>query len=86
MILSLINITLLVAILYIYVGIYREIKSKITIGQIFVMLALLAYAVTSNPALQLFFGFRAEGLGPFAMIPDLFAGMALAVLLQMSLE
>ena len=85
-VLSAVNIALLGAILYIYAGIYREIKSKITLGQILVMLALLAYAITSNPALQLAFGFRAEGLGPFAMIPDLFAVIALAILLQMSLE
>ena len=85
-VLSLVNLTLLTAILYIYVGIYREIKSKVTAGQIFVMLALLAYALTSNPALQLAFGYRAEGLGPFAMIPDLFAVIAVATLLEMSLE
>lgn len=85
-VLSVINITLLTAILYIYANIYREIKSKVTIGQILVMLALLFYAITSNPALQLAFGFRAEGLGPFAMIPDLFTAIALMILLQMSLE
>ncbi|MEI6795274.1 MAG: hypothetical protein WCK39_00265 [Methanomassiliicoccales archaeon] len=85
-VLSTVNTALLIAIVYIYVGIYREIKSKITLGQILVMLAFLAYAITSNPALQLAFGFRAEGLGPFAMIPDLFAAIALSILLQMSLE
>ena len=85
-VLSMVNVTLLLAILYIYVGIYREIKSIITIGQILVMLAFLAFAITSNPAVQLAFGFRAEGLGPFAMIPDMFAAIALAILLEMSLE
>jgi hypothetical protein len=85
-VLSLVNITLLIAILYIYGGIYREIKSKITIGQILVMLALLIYAISSNPMVQLSFGFRAEGLGPFAMIPDMFTAIALMILLQISLE
>jgi hypothetical protein len=85
-VLSVVNVTLLISILIIYIGIYREIRSKITIGQILVILALLAYAITSNPALQLAFGYRAEGLGPFAMIPDLFAAIALAILLEMSLE
>jgi hypothetical protein len=76
----------LLAILTIYGRIYAEIKSKITLGQILVMLALLAYAITSNPAVQLAFGFRAEGLGPFAMIPDFFTCIALGILLEMSLE
>ena len=85
-VLSIVNVALLLAILYIYADIYREIKSKITIGQMLVMLAFLAYAITSNPAVQLAFGFRAEGLGPFAMIPDMFTALALAILLEMSLE
>ena len=85
-VISMVNVTLLLAILYIYVGIYREIKSIITIGQMLVMLAFLAFAITSNPVVQLAFGFRAEGLGPFAMIPDMFAAIALAILLEMSLE
>jgi hypothetical protein len=85
-VLSTVNIFLLTVILGIYGRIYSEIKSKVTLGQILVMLALLAYAVTSNPALQLAFGFRAEGLGPFAMIPDLFTCIALSILLEMTLE
>jgi hypothetical protein len=85
-VLSVVNVALLASLLIIYVGIYREIRSKFTLGQILVILALLAYAITSNPALQLAFGYRAEGLGPFAMIPDLFAAIALSILLEMSLE
>lgn len=85
-VLSIVNITLLMAILFIYTKVYLEIKSKVTIGQMLVMGALLAYAITSNPMVQIAFGFRAEGLGPFAMIPDMFTAIALAILLQMSLE
>jgi hypothetical protein len=85
-ILSIINITLITALLYIYFNIYHKLKSKFTIGLIITMFALIVYAFTSNPLLQVLFGFRAEGLGPFAMMPDLFATIALSILLYLSLE
>jgi hypothetical protein len=47
-------------------------------------LVLLLYALSSNPLLQWVFGFRAFGLGPFAMLPDLFTFVALAVLLYLT--
>lgn len=85
-IISIVNITLVVALLVIYLKIYREIKSKFTEGLIIVMAVLLMYALTSNPHLQWLFGLRAFGQGPFAMIPDLFTSVALIVLLYLSLN
>lgn len=85
-VISIVNITLIIVLLIIYIEIYRKIKSKFTIGLITVMLVLLFYAITSNPLLQVQSGFRAGGLGPFAMLPDLFATIALTILLYLSLE
>ena len=83
---SFVNISLILPLLLIYIDIYRKIKSKFTIGLLIVMMVLFLYALTSNPLFHRLFGYRAEGLGPFAMIPDLFATFALAILLYMSLE
>jgi hypothetical protein len=47
---------------------------------------LLLNALVSNPLLQFGFGFRAFGLGPFAMLPDLFTFFALVVLLYLTLK
>jgi hypothetical protein len=85
-VISIVNVTLLTVLLAIYVDIYRKVRSKFTVGLIITMLALLVYALTSNPLLQVLFGFRAEGLGPFAMMPDLFATIALSILLYLGLE
>ncbi len=85
-VISIVNTVLLLSLLFIYANIYRRVRSKFTLGLVMVMLVLLLYAVTSNPLLQTRFGFLALGLGPFAMIPDIFATAALVVLLYLSLE
>jgi hypothetical protein len=85
-IVSFVNITLLVALLFIYANVYSKVRSRFTIGLVMITIALLLYALTSNPLLQILFGFRAEGLGPFALIPDLFATVASVVLLYLSLD
>ena len=83
---SLVNIVLIIAIISIYRSIYRQVKSQFTMGLIIVMLVLLMYAFTSNPLIQILFGYQAQGLGPFAMIPDVFATFALGLLLYISLD
>jgi hypothetical protein len=85
-VLSSINATLLVILLVTYVDMYKKIKSEFTIGLILFSLTLLSYALTSNPLLQGIFGFRAFGLGPFAMLPDMFTSLALAVLLYLTMK
>jgi len=85
-ILSSINATLLVFLLATYVDMYRKIRSEFTIGLILFSLILLLYALSSNPLLQWLFGFRAFGLGPFAMLPDLFTTLALVVLLYLTMK
>ena len=85
-ILSTVNATLLVFLLATYVDMYMKLKSEFTIGLILFSLILLLYALSSNPLLQWIFGYRAFGLGPFAMLPDLFTTLALAVLLYLTMK
>ncbi len=85
-ILSTVNITLLVILLITYLDMYRKIRSEFTIGLILFSLILLLYALSSNPLLQWIFGFRAFGLGPFAMLPDLFTTLALTLLLYLTMK
>ncbi len=83
---SLVNIVFIISLMFIYRGIYRQVKSQFTLGLIVVMLVLLMYALTSNPLIQILFGYHAQGLGPFAMIPDIFATFGLGLLLYISLD
>ena len=83
---TMINMTISTILIAIYVKLYRNTKSEFTIGLIIVMLALLLYAITSNPLSPMAFGFRNPGLGPFSLLPDLFTTIALAVLLYLSLK
>ena len=85
-ILTSINATLLVLLLATYVDMYKKIQSEFTIGLIVFSLILLLYALSANPLLQWLFGYRAFGLGPFAMLPDLFTTLALAVLLYLTMK
>jgi len=83
---SSVNTALLVILLVMYVDIYRKTKSEFTIGLLIFSMVLLFYALSSNPLVHSTFGFRAFGLGPFAMLPDLFTFIALIVLLYLTLK
>jgi hypothetical protein len=83
-VLTTINAAMLVFLFSAYVSVYRKMRSPFTIGLMLFSLVLLLYALSSNPLLQWVFGFRAFGLGPFAMLPDLFTFVALAVLLYLT--
>jgi Na+/H+-translocating membrane pyrophosphatase len=83
---TMINIALASILIGLYFSIYREVKSEFTVSLIIVMFALLIYSITSSPILPLLFGFWGMGLGPFTMIPDLFATVALVTLLYISLK
>jgi hypothetical protein len=85
-ILSSINSTILVFLLATYTDMYRKLKSEFTIGLILFSLTLLFYALTSNPLLQWIFGYQAFGLGPFAMLPDMFTTLALIVLMYLTMK
>jgi len=83
---STINIALLVCLLTVYVDIYRKTRSEFTVGLIIFSVILFLYALTSNPVVMWAFGFRPFGLGPFALLPDLFTFAALVVLLYLSIR
>ena len=83
---TMINMTISIILIFIYVKIYREIKSDFTLGLLIVMFAFLVYAITSNPLFYSIFGYWGFGMGPFQMIPDIFGTIALSVLLYLSLK
>jgi hypothetical protein len=85
-VLSSINATILVFLIATYTDMYKKLNSEFTIGLILFSLTLLFYALTSNPLLQWIFGFQAFGLGPFAMLPDMFTTLALTVLLYLTMK
>lgn len=78
---STLNMILLLMLLAIYVSAYRETKSEFLVGLIIFDLAMLFYAVSSNPFVHAYFGFHEIGPGPFVMLPDLFSLAAVIVLL-----
>ncbi len=85
-IVSSVNVTLLVLLLIMYIGIYRKTQSEFTVGLILFSMVLLLYAMVSNPIVHVAFGYHAFGLGPFAMLPDLFSLIASTVLLYLTLK
>ncbi|MEM2321106.1 MAG: hypothetical protein QXS79_04405 [Candidatus Bathyarchaeia archaeon] len=85
-VISTVNIVLVLFLLLIYLDIYRKTGAQFTLGLIIFSLVLLLYTLSSNPFIHMFFGFRAFGLGPFAILPDTFALVALIVLLYLSLK
>ena len=85
-VLSTVNVTLLLFLLTIYIDVYRKTRSQFTIGLIIFSSVFLLNALTANPLFIWIFGFRAFGLGPFALLPDLFELVALTVLLYLSVK
>jgi len=83
---STINVTLLIFLLLAYISIYKKTRSEFTIGLIIFSTVLLLNALASNPIVMWAFGFRPFGLGPFALLPDLFTFAALLVLLYLSVK
>ena len=85
-VLTSINATLLIFLLATYIDMYKNIKSEFTFGLIVFSLTLLLYALTSNPLLQWLFGYRAFGLGPFAMLLEMFTTLALAMMIYLTMK
>ena len=81
---STINVTLSAFLLAIYVSIYMKTRSEFTIGLIIFSLVIFLNALVSNPFVIWAYGFRLVGLGPFALLPDVFTFGALIVLLYLS--
>lgn len=79
------NVVLLVVLLYNYASIYRDLPNRFTLSLTLVTIALLFYAISSNPLLPLLMGFHHDPmLGPFTFLPDFFATLAIIILLYQS--
>jgi hypothetical protein len=85
-IVSTINIALLVFLIATYVTIYSKTRSEFTIGLLIFAVVFLIKDLSSSPFVTGAFGFRPSGLGPFALLPDLFELVALSVLLYLSVK
>jgi hypothetical protein len=83
---STLNVTLLILLLVTYIQMYNRIKSEFTLWLAIISTALLLNALTSNPFIHWIFGFRAFGLGPFAMLPDIFTLIVLTILLYLTMR
>jgi hypothetical protein len=83
---STINIALLVVLVLTYASIYMKTHSEFTIGLLIFALVFLMKDLSSNPFVTGAFGFQLFGLGPFALLPDLFELGALSVLLYLSIK
>jgi hypothetical protein len=83
---STINIALLVFLIATYVSIYSKTRSEFTIGLLIFAVVFLIKDLTSSPFVTGAFGFHTYGLGPFALLPDLFELVALSVLLYLSVK
>jgi hypothetical protein len=81
-----VNVALSIILLITYVSIYRKTRSEFTIGLIIFSLVFLLNALASSPLLHRTLGYYDFGLGPFAMLPDLFTFAALSVLLYLSIK
>jgi hypothetical protein len=83
---SAVNVTLSIILLLMYVSIFRKTRSEFTIGLMIFSAVFLLHALVSFPLLHQAFGFYPIGLGPFAVLPDLFTCLALAVLLYLTFK
>jgi hypothetical protein len=82
-VISVINSILLLYLLLVYYGIYRETGSSFSLGLVVTAITLLTYTLTSNPLIHWAFGYRAL-FGVFNFIPDIFTTIAAVVLIYLS--
>jgi hypothetical protein len=84
-VLALINTCLLLYLIALYVGIYRETKSNFSLCLVLFSATLLLYSVTSNPILIWLNGFQEVNiLSVFNFLPDVFTTLASAILIYLS--
>jgi len=78
------NFVLLVALLWTYASLYRDLPNRYTRSLILLSIALVLYALTANPVVHVLFGFPPLGGSPFIVIPHVFVGVAIVVLFYQS--
>ena len=83
-IISTVNAGLVIFLLMTYVQIYLKTRAKFTMGLIIFTIALLLYAVTSNPLLHMMFGPYSPCF--FEALPELFTTIAVVIMLYLSMK
>ncbi len=83
---STINITLLLVLVITYASIFLKTRSEFTIGLVIFSIVFLMKDIAASPFVIGAFRFTMYGLGPFAVLPDLFELVALSVLLYLSVK
>jgi hypothetical protein len=83
-VLASVNAFLLIVLSSIYLKVYKDTGLEFSLGLVIFSVALLLYSLVSNPLLVSVAGYRGSGLGPFAMLPDLFTCIASFTLLYIS--
>jgi hypothetical protein len=83
---STINITLLLVLVITYASIFLKTRSEFTIGLVIFSIVFLMKDIAASPFVIGAFRFTMYGLGPFAVLPDLFELIALSVLLYLSIK
>lgn len=69
-----------------YLAVYRDVPAPFTRSLLLFAGALSCYALTANPLVHFAFGVVGTGLGPFAVLPDAFAVVAVVALLHQSYQ
>ena len=85
-ILSIINLSLAGVLLTVYIGIYKRTGTQFNLMLIIIAFTLFCFSIVANPLVSAVLGYEASGLGPFFILPDLFALVALSSLLYLSLK
>lgn len=84
-IITLANFVLLIYLLCVYWGNYKEIKSKFALGLIVFIILLIVQTFTSNPFTYHIWGFHhLQAMGLSMILPDFFEFVALIMLLYIS--
>ena len=85
-VLSIINITILVLLIYLYIKRYLKVRSEFTLGFALFSVALLFRTVFSSPMIRFFvFGDpHSSIIDPYRLIADVFELSALIILLYMT--
>ena len=83
---STINIVLTVILIANYVSLFRKTKSEFTLGLLLFASLFLIKDITWSPFVIGISGFTLFGLGPFAVLPDIFEMAALLVLFYLSIR
>lgn len=85
-VISSVDIALLAFLLITNADIFRKTRSKFTFALLIFSVAFLFKDLAASPVVIWAFGYRPSGLGPFALLPDIFEFVVLLALLYLNFE